>query len=148
MQFVSAVNNCFLHCQTKHTLKTPLPAQKFKNKWKLMNNFFLLLILYRDTKVHLAKAAKQFKATQSWRTISMPGFVACFLVWFFFSPKQPLVLCTHKTSFKKDTQWALFYMFFVVCLVRTLSLEFLGMLNKIIAWRLGFSHVSGNNTKP
>lgn len=57
-------------------------------------HFFLLLILCKDTKVHLAKAAKQFKITQSCRSISMAWF--CCLVglcWFVNLFSQSSHLC-------------------------------------------------------
>lgn len=104
-------------------------------------HFFLLLILYKDTKVHLAKVAKQFKNTQSCRGISMAWF--CCLVgvcWFVSFPKakQSPVLCAHETSFRKDTKWALCYVFYVFCHVRTLSLVFLSILSNFLACKSAF----------
>lgn len=114
-------------------------------------HFFLLLILYKDTRLRLAKVAKQFKVNQSRRSISIAWFcwLFCFVGWLFclFSQSNHL-RCAPIKLLSGTILSEPFFMFYVFCLVRTLSLEFLGMLNKIIAWKLAFVHVSGNNTKP
>lgn len=141
-QCVSAVNNCFLHCQTKHTSYAVASSEVQEQMKTVMNIYFFQLLLYKDTKVHLAKVAKQFKATRNSRCISMP-WVCCLddwvcvrglLVWFVgLFPWSNHSCCAPIKLLSEKTLSETFFMFYVFCLVRTLPFEFLGMLNKIIA---------------
>lgn len=138
----------FCVVRKKHTLQCHCQLRSSRTSENCYEHFFFVtdpIQRYQSAFSQGCKAIQSHSKLQEY----FYGLIVLFgwFVWYFFT-KQSLVLCTQKTSFRKNTMWALFNMFYVFCLFRTLSLEFLGMLNKIIACKLAFLHVYGNRTKP
>lgn len=119
----------FCVVRKKHTLQCHCQLRSSTTSENCYEHFFfLLLILYKDTKVHLAKVAKQFKVTQSCRSISMAWL--CCLVGLFGIFLQNSHLCCAP---KKLLSGKILCEHFLICFMCFAFLE-LCLLSSLVCW--------------